>query len=194
MALLNYNPYTLTDTELFGLNSQVIAIQSIISTWETRVGLPAVNTLKASTTVSRTGFGGFGFGSTGSSAAILSARQKSVQLPNIILADAAAPVQAMTEIGATLKSKYAQPQLIGMTPVIRAGFGFTIPSRPIYGPPGGLPAERKAIITSMESEGTVIFKFNGQTYLYWARQYRLLQLAAESMRSSFAGVGINLAI
>jgi hypothetical protein len=194
MALLTYNPYSLTDTELFGSTTQGIAMQAMITTWETKAGLPPINTLRATTTASRTGFGGFGFGSTGSSAAIASARQKSVQLPRIILADASVPLQAMTILGASLKNKYSTPQIVGMTPVVRGGFGMVIPSRPIYGPPGGIVAERNAIVTSKESEGTVIFKFNGQTYIFWARQYRLMQMAAESMRSSLSGVGINLAI
>jgi hypothetical protein len=201
MSNLKYNPYSLTDAELFGSVPQSIAIQAIISTWEARAGLPQVSTLRA-TTVSapRTGFGRFGFGGGVSgpvgpnAAAIAAARQRSTQLPNIILADVSPLVQAMTSIEVSLKKKYSEPQIIGMTPVTRAGFGFSIPSRPIIGPPGGVVAERKAIVTNKESEGNVIFKFNGQTYLYWARQHRLMQMATESMKSSLAGVGINLSI
>jgi hypothetical protein len=201
MSTLKYNPYNLTDAEIFGSASQAIALQATISTWVARADLPNLDTLKATpnnTSTRRGGFGGFGGFSGGpnfAEMAIAAARQKSGQLPKIILADVALPIQAMTSIEASLKKKYSEPQIIGVIPGGGGGlFNRGRSGQPIYGPPGGFAAERKAIISNTQSEGNVIFKFNGETYLYWANQFRLMQMATDSIISSLAAVNINLVV
>jgi hypothetical protein len=176
MSTLNYNPYNLTDAEIFGSTNQAIALQSMANRWLAIAGLTNLGTIKST-----------------DKAAIAGVLAKIGQLPRIIAGDAASVVAAMTAIQLSLKAKYSVPQITGYQKIGGGLFGIS-KTIPIYSAPGGITAERKAIVTNLESDGNVIFKFGGEKYLYWAGQYRLIALATESVRSKLIPLGITLPV
>jgi len=170
MALL-YNPYKLTDTEIFGSNTNYsIAIGTIANRWLDKTGLTNLGTIKST-----------------DKAAIGGVLAKIGQLPKLILTDAGIAQSAMISIETGLKAKY-----ILSTNVRTNAFGLSMYN---YATPAeSYNNQRKAIVTQKDSDGGVIFKYNGQNYLYWAAQYRLIALATESVRSKLIPLGITLPV
>jgi hypothetical protein len=158
MSIFTYNPYTLTDDEIFGssITTVPVSMKAIRSDWLARINLSNLDSIRPTISVSIPsrsggfgfggGFGGFGGSSTTSipnTAGIAEARQKSIQLPAIVKADVDVTVKAMTAIAAAMKTKYSQPTFLGTAGVNRAFGGG---GRPIIGPPGGVVAEKVKVL------------------------------------------------
>lgn len=181
---LNFNPYKLTDTEIFGANTNhSIAISTIVNGWLSKAGMSDLPTIKRPTS---TGFG------AATSLAIVRAPvlAKVGQLPKIILADATVAQTAMKSIQTGMQRKYMFNNTTSN--VSHGAFGFGGLGGNMVNPTESYNKERKAIISKTESDGNVTFKYNGENYLYWATQHRLIELATDTVKSYLAPLNISL--
>jgi len=170
MSLI-YNPYKLTDTEIFGSNTNhSIAIGTIVNEWLGKTGLSNLSTVKKTDTAAR---------------AIVLA--KVGQLPKLILTDAGIAQSAMISIETGLKRKYIYSTNVSTNAFGLSMYNFATPAESYNN-------QRKAIVTQKDSDGGVIFKYNGQNYLYWMAQYRLIALAADTVKSYLAPLSISLVV